>query len=114
LGIRNSLIGYKRSDIGKLLENVVLHHLKVCGYEVKTGAMGALEIDFVAVRNEKRLYVQVAYLIPDSNVEDREFGNLLKIPDNYPKIVVSMDEILFSDKQGIEHLHIRKILLKAW
>ncbi len=111
LGIRNALVGYKRSDIGKLLENVVHNHLKICGYSVKTGSLGDKEIDFVASKNDQILYVQVAYLIPDELVEKREFGNLLAIPDNYRKIVVSMDEILFENYKGIEHIHVRNFLM---
>lgn len=114
LGIRNSIIGFKHSDIGKLMENVVGKHLRICGYDVKTGCLGDLEIDFVATRKSDVLYVQVAYVIPDETTAQREFGNLLKIPDNYQKIVVSMDEIPFENNKGIRHLHIRDFLMTDW
>jgi len=114
LGIRNSIIGFKHSDIGKLMENVVANHLRICGYDVKTGSLGDLEIDFVASKNSDTLYVQVAYIIPDEKTSEREFGNLMRIPDNYQKIVVSMDEIPFENNKGIRHLHIRDFLLTDW
>ncbi|MBN1761395.1 MAG: ATP-binding protein [Chitinispirillaceae bacterium] len=114
LGIRNSIAGFKHTDTGKLMENVVGNHLRICGYTVTTGCLGNLEIDFVATKKSEVLYVQVAYVIPDESTAQREFGNLLKIPDNYRKIVVSMDEIPFENYKGIRHLHIREFLLTDW
>lgn len=114
LGIRNSIIGFKHSDIGKLMENVVGNHLRICGFEVRTGCIGELEVDFVATRNSNILYVQVAYIIPDEATAEREFGNLLKIPDNHQKLVVSMDEIPFTNNKGIQHMHIRDFLMIDW
>lgn len=72
--------------------------------------MGNQEIDFVCTRGGEKLYVQVAYLIPDNRVWEREFNNLLAIQDNYPKMVVSMDEAIGKQYQGIAHLHIREFL----
>jgi len=59
----------------------------------------------------ERLYIQVAYLITDDKVKEREFGNLLAIPDNFPKIVISMDEVAGGSYQGIQHLHIEDFLI---
>jgi hypothetical protein len=64
------------------------------------GKKGEREVDFVCEKNGERLYVQVAYLLPDDNVRRREFGNLLSIADNYPKMVVSMDRDFHSVYQG--------------
>jgi predicted AAA+ superfamily ATPase len=110
LGLRHTINGYKPSDIAKILENVVLEHLLYCGYDVKIGQINGLEIDFVCERGGEKLYVQVTYILQDEKTKDREFGNLLKINDNYPKIVVSMDEFSGNTYEGIKHLHIRKFL----
>ena len=111
LGIRHALVGFRATDIHKILENMVFMHLKSAGYDVTIGRIGKLEVDFVAEKVDKRLYVQVAYMITDDKVRDREFGNLLKIPDNFPKMVVSMDEVAGGNYQGIDHFHIEDFLL---
>jgi len=111
LGMRHSIIAFQQKDIGKVLENVVYHHLKATGYKVFVGKNGVQEIDFVAEKNGNKTYVQVAYLIPDEKTHDREFGNLLAIGDNFPKMVVSMDELAIGNFKGIDHLNIRKFLL---
>lgn len=111
-GLRNSIIGYKISDINKILENIVYSHLVYSGYKVFVGSFLNKEIDFVAERNGERIYVQVCYLLSDEKVSDREFGNLLEIEDNYPKFVVSMDEInSTSTHKGISNIHIRNFCL---
>jgi len=58
----------------------------------------------------ERLYIQVAHLITDDKIKEREFGSLLAIPDNFPKIVISMDEVAGGSYQGIQHLHIEDFL----
>ena len=90
------------------------HHLRVHGWNVTTGQLDNREIDFVAARQEKTIYVQVAYLIPDEATRAREFGNLLDIRDNYPKIVVSMDPVTGGTHEGVRHLHIREFLMTEW
>jgi len=112
LGMRHALIPFKQKDIGKVLENIVFLHLKTSGYQVYVGKQGDKEIDFVAEKNEEKIYIQVAYLITDENTHKREFGNLLAIPDNQPKIVVSMDETATGNYKGIEHISIRNFLLR--
>ncbi|MCL1867871.1 MAG: ATP-binding protein [Paludibacter sp.] len=109
-GLRHTINGYKANDIAKILENAVMEHLLYCGYAVKIGQINNLEIDFVCERGGEKLYVQVAYILQDEKTMDREFGNLLKINDNYPKIVVSMDEFTGNTYEGIKHLHIQKFL----
>lgn len=106
-GIRNSLVGYRSSDISKVLENTVYLHLKIAGYEVNVGHDRTKEIDFVAKRNNELLYVQVCYQLENKKTIDREFGNLLAIKNNYRKVVVSMDPTSNSTNMGIEHIHIR-------
>jgi predicted AAA+ superfamily ATPase len=113
LGLRHALIGYKQTDINKILENLVFQQLKLFGYNVTVGQLKDKEIDFVCDKGEERLYVQVAYLIADKKTKEREFGNLLKIDDNYPKIVVSLDEAAGGQYQGIKHINIREFLTSA-
>ncbi len=102
LGIRNAIRPFWVTDIGQVLENVVCHHLLVCGYTLYIGRDRDKEVDFVAERNGEKLYVQVAYSVMDSQIHEREFGNLLAISDNYPKIVVTMDELEGVSYQGIK------------
>ncbi len=107
IGLRNSLVGYKAMDIGKLLENTVFHHLKVAGYQITIGEDRTKEIDFVARKNNEIIYVQVCYKLDSETTVNREFGNLLKINNNYPKFVVSMDLSSKATYQGISHMHVR-------
>ena len=94
------------------MENVVYLDLKRKGYAVFVGQIGQKEIDFMAEKNGERLYVQVAYMLTDQQTIDREFGNLLLIADNYPKYVVTMDEISAGkDYKGIRQMHLRDFLL---
>ncbi len=111
LGMRHALIPYQQKDVNKILENVVYHHLRARRYEVRIGKYGEKEIDFVAQKNGKTTYIQVTYLITDEQTHNREFGNLLLIPDNNRKIVVSMDPLSGNEYKGIEHWPIRDFLL---
>ena len=110
LGIRHAIGGYKNDDINKILENIVYLNLLINGYDVSVGKLGDKEIDFVADKAGNRIYVQVAFTIPDKKTKEREFGNLLLIKDNFRKIVVSMDEIQVGFFEGIEHIHLRQFL----
>jgi len=104
LGFKNYLHGIFPDDIGNTLENYVFTQLKRKGYEVKVGIWGKSEVDFIATLNEKTIYFQVAYLLKEQQTIDREFGNLLKINDNLEKVVVTLDDIQFSDYKGIKHI----------
>jgi len=112
-GIRNAISGGARThDIEKVIEGIVHQHLIRLGYKVTVGQLQAGEIDFVCSKTSgERAYVQVAYLIGDNATRDREFGNLKKINDNYPKYVISMSPLIDrSDDEGITHLHLRSFL----
>lgn len=109
-GIRNVISGYKITDRGKLLENIVCNHLLYLRYDVKVGTFHKQEIDFVCERANERLYIQVALKLDDQATIDREFGNLLTLPDNYPKIVVSESNFEGNTYEGIRHMHIREFL----
>ncbi|MBN1114247.1 MAG: ATP-binding protein, partial [Oligoflexia bacterium] len=69
-----------------------------------TGKVENKEIDFIAEKNSEKKYIQVAYLLPDQATMDREFGNLEIINDHYEKTVISMDDVVFNNKNGIKHL----------
>lgn len=111
IGIRNALIGYKATDISKLLKNLVFLHLKAAGYQVTVGQDRTKEIDFVAKKKTELVYVQVCYVLKEQSTIDREFGNLQKIKNNYPKMVVSMDKTSKATFEGIKHVHIRDFCL---
>ena len=113
LGLRHAITGFSSSDINKILENIVYVHLKAAGYHVMIGQIGKREVDFVCEKAGERLYVQVAYLISDQAVRDREFGNMLAISDNFPKIVVSMDPVTGGNYKGIKHIHMEEFLLSV-
>ncbi len=112
-GMRNFLCGFNiRGSIEKIMENVVWNHLRRQGFEVTVGILRAGEIDFVATKVDRRIYVQVTYLLASEDTIKREFGNLAAIKDNYPKYVVSLDPISggFSEYPGIQHVHLRQFL----
>lgn len=112
-GIRNYICGSDiRGSIEKIMENVVWNHLRRQGFEVSVGILRAGEIDFVATKSDKRIYVQVTYLLASDDTIKREFGNLAAIKDNYPKFVVSMDPVSggFNEYPGIEHVNLREFL----
>lgn len=114
LGLRNCHLGFNlQRDIQKLLENAVYLHISSLQYDVYVGDNAQKEIDFVGVKQGKRVYVQVVYLMIDDKTREREFGNLMNIPDNYPKYVVSLDEFnRGGDVQGIQYLHLSDFLKK--
>lgn len=111
-GIRNAVVGYKPDDQAKIMENIVYKQLLYKGYDVKVGWLETQEIDFVATKNNETTYVQVALRLDNDKTIEREFGNLLKIKDNYPKIVITMDEQFKNSYRGITHLPIRQFLMK--
>ena len=113
IGLRHALLGYKPNDIGQLLENIVYLELRTRGYQVSVGVLGEHEIDFIATKNDEKIYIQVAYLLASEEIIKREFQSLQKINDNYPKIVLSMDDKLWgNDVEGIKRYNIIEFLLK--
>ena len=105
------VMGFKDRLISGVLENIVMLELKRRGYRVFVGKLGDKEIDFIAEKSEKKVYVQVAYKMTEQTTIDREFTPLLEIKDNHPKYVVTMDEIWKDDVEGIRHKHIADFLL---
>lgn len=112
LGLRNAIRVFNpANEVNKLMENAVFMHLLRNGYEVYVGDNKGKEIDFVAVRNNERMFIQVAYLLYDQRTVDREFGNLMEIANHYPKLVVTLDPIpMASSYQGIKQVHLRAFL----
>ena len=109
-GMREAIYGNNLRDIDQILENIVYMELLRRGYEVYVGKADTQEVDFVAKKGNEKIYVQVAYLLADERTVEREFSVLEKIPDNYPKYVVTMDEISRS-RNGIPNKNIRDFLL---
>ena len=109
IGLRNVSKASEQIDTSKLLENVVYLEMLSRGYEVKVGKLDTQEIDFVCYKGQKKLYIQVAYVLSEDCIA-REFGNLEKIDDNYPKYVISSD-IVDMSRNGIVHYNIIDFLL---
>jgi predicted AAA+ superfamily ATPase len=109
-GIREAVFGNNMRDINQTLENIVYMELLGRGYDVHIGKNGNNEVDFVALIGNSRIYIQVSYLLASDETVEREFSVLESIPDNYPKYVVSMDEI-DRGRNGIKHMNIRDFLL---
>ncbi len=109
VGLRNIIKKSELVDSSKLFENIVYLEMLSRGYEVQVGKWDEQEIDFICYRGTEKLYIQVAYLINEEDAE-REFGNLEKIRDNYPKYVISGDLTDLS-RNGIIHRNIIEFLL---
>jgi len=99
-----------KRGLGPILENIVYNELINRGYEITVGKNENSEVDFIATHFEKKIYIQVSYILADENVINREFGALENINDNYPKYVLSMDKFDFS-RNGIIHKNVIDFLL---
>ena len=113
VALRYSVLGYNADSVASSLENIV--YLELCrrGYTVNVGKTGDSEIDFVAVRQNEKIYVQVTQEINSEKTEKREYNRLLEIPDNYPKFVLTTDEFAGGNYEGIKTMHIANFLLSA-
>lgn len=111
-GIRNQLTSLRNTDYGHVLENIVYLELLRRGYEVTIGKIGSLEVDFVATKQNEKIYYQVSASILDENTKERELRPLENISDNYPKIVLTMDKTPFTDFSGIKIVNILDFLLE--
>lgn len=104
LGFSNFLQNSFDNNITRRLENFIYMTLLRAGYQVSAGNWHQLKIDFVAEKNNNIIYIQVTYLLVSDEVIAREYGNLETIKDNWPKWVISMDEIALPTKDGIRHV----------
>lgn len=112
LGIRHALRNYNPNDISQLLENIVFIQLLVWDYQVTVGKLYDREIDFVCDKGGKRIYIQVTLSMVEEQTRKREYGNLEAIPDNHRKLVVTGDEYVSENHEGIETWNIRKFLME--
>ena len=108
-GIREAIYGNNERDINLVLENIVFLEMLRRGYKINIGRVHNEEIDFVCRKNNETIYIQVAYLLATEETIRREFDVLKKVPDNYPKFVLSMDQFDFS-RDGIKHFNIPDFL----
>ena len=109
--LKYSIMGFNPKSIAAMLENIVYFELRRRGYEVYIGKNETKEIDFVAVRRDERIYVQVCRRMPEES--DREIANLLEIRDHYPKYVVTLDELASGNINGVKIVHLADFLLSA-
>ena len=113
VGLLYATMGFKNRMIGGILENIVFLELKRRGYQVFVGKIDTKEIDFIAEKQGKKIYVQVAYKLENEQTVDREFSELLRIEDQYPKFVVTMDDFWEESVGGVQHLYISDFLLST-
>lgn len=111
IGLRNYLLGFRDRDRGHVLENVVYLELLRRGYDVAVGKVGDGEVDFIAVKAEEKLYIQVTESMMSEDVRARELAPLRKIKDNYEKLVLSLDTGLDASYEGIRSLSVIHWLL---
>lgn len=113
-GLREAFFGGNMRDINLILENIIYMESLRRGYTITVGKSGTKEIDFICQKQDQKVYIQVTYLLASEETIQREFGIYDSIHDNFPKYVVSMDELDFS-RNGIKHRNIKEFLLmKEW
>ena len=105
IGMRYMLLGTSGTDVGHILENIVYLELLRRGYEVYIGKIDELEVDFVARGNKGVQYIQVAASVRDENTLSRELASLQRISDNYPKVILTLDEDPEADYEGIRRIN---------
>lgn len=106
-----SIMGYDPDSVAAMLENIVYLELLRRGYRVYVGKFEDYEIDFVAVKQNEKIYIQVAQEIRSEETQKREYDRLLALPDNYPKYVLRTDDFAEGNYQGIRTMHIADFLL---
>ncbi len=109
--LRHSVLGYSADSTAAMLENAIYLELKRRGYDVYVGKLDNAEIDFIATRQENKLYIQVTQEIGSPETERREYGRLLDIRDNYPKYVLRTDAFAGGNHEGIKTVHVADFLL---
>ncbi len=112
IGLRNYLLGFRDRDTGHALENIVYFELMRRGYDVAIGKIDNTKVDFIATKADDKLYVQVTESMTSETVRNRELAPLMKIRDNYEKIILSLDTGLENSFEGIKSLNVLEWLLK--
>lgn len=110
--IKYALFGFNPTTIASMMENLVYFELRRRGYDVFIGKNADKEIDFVAIDRDKKLYIQVCRELPKES--DREFANLIEIKDNYPKMIVTLDDYASGNVNGINVVHLADFLLNNY
>lgn len=112
IGLRNYLLGYRNRDSGHALENVIYFELLRRGYDVSIGKVDNMEIDFIAVNAENKIYIQVTESMAEESVRRRELEPLKKIKDNYEKIILTLNPGMDSSYDGIKSMRVTDWLLE--
>ena len=112
LGLRNVVSGFNASkDIAKIVENAVYLHLIQCGYQVFVGRIGDKEIDFVGEKSGIKIYIQVSLTLMDEKTQEREYGSLLLIQDNYAKYIVTLNDMhIGNNYKGVQCFNLKEFL----
>jgi hypothetical protein len=108
--LKYCILGFQPTSVAPMLENIVYFELRRKGFQVWIGKQDRKEIDFVAMRQEERIYVQVCRSLPEQS--DREIGNLMAIRDHYPKYVVTLDDLATGNINGVKIVHLADFLLQ--
>lgn len=111
-GFNQVFNGRNITNVSRTIENIVYVELLRNGYDVTVGKIGNFEIDFIAKKHKKKIYIQVTYSLASDEIVEREFKPLLKIKDNYPKYVISADKFDFS-QEGIIHQNLIDFLVNG-
>ena len=112
-GIRNVILGFRNTDYGHIIENIVYFELLRRGYDVTVGKTNSLEVDFIATNSQEKKYYQVTYSLMDENVKKRELNVLKSINDNYEKTILTMDKIYDNTSEdGIKVRYLIDFLLE--
>lgn len=106
IGLRNYLLGFRNTDTGHILENVVYFELLRRGYDVAIGKVGSFEVDFVAANADEKIYYQVTQTISSEQIRERELRPLFQIADNYEKVILTMDRGITNSIEGIKVVNI--------
>lgn len=113
IGIRNSILGFRDSDYGHIIENIVFFELLNRGYTVTVGKNDSLEIDFIATNSKEKKYYQVTLSLLEENIRNREFAPLKSINDNYEKTILTLDRVYNeTSEEGIKCRNIIDFLLE--
>lgn len=111
IGLRNYLLGFRDTDTGHILENIVYFELLRRGYDVAIGKVGSVEVDFVAANADEKIYYQVTQTISSEQTRERELRPLFQISDNYEKIILTMDRGVANSIEGIKIVNLVEWML---